>query len=127
VNCRYTKDNLKQMMDSRVNSARVIGQAIAQAKSPPKLWLQMSTATIYAHTFGEANDEISGTIGGNEPDVPAYWKLSIDIAQAWEAAQGNAPTPHTRKVALRTAMMMSADRGGVFDVLSGLAKRGLGG
>src|SRR5947207_2865068 len=49
VNCRYTKKNLAEMMDSRVDSTRVVGQAIARAKNPPKAWLQMSTAAIYAH------------------------------------------------------------------------------
>jgi hypothetical protein len=127
VNCRYTQENLAQMMDSRVDSTRVVGEAIAQAAHPPPVWLQMSTATIYAHTLGPANDEASGVIGGQEPDVPAYWKRSIDIATAWEATLDAADTPHTRKVALRTAMVMSVDKGGVFDVLSGLTRLGLGG
>ena len=107
VNCRYTAENLKQMMDSRVDSTRVVGQAIAQAKQPPKVWLQMSTATIYAHRFDAANDEKTGRIGGDEPDAPTYWKKSIDIARAWEQTLAEANTPATRKVALRTAMVMS--------------------
>jgi hypothetical protein len=127
VNCRYTEENLAQMMDSRVDSTRVVGEAIAQAAQPPRVWLQMSTATIYAHTFGPANDEATGVIGGQEPDAPAYWKRSIDIATAWEATLDAADTPHTRKVALRAAMVMSVDKGGVFDVLSGLTRLGLGG
>ena len=127
VNCRYTEENLAQMMSSRVDSTRVVGEAIAQAAHPPKVWLQMSTATIYAHTLGPAHTEAQGVIGGQEPDVPAYWKRSIDIATAWEATLDAADTPHTRKVALRTAMVMSVDRGGVFDVLAGLTRLGLGG
>lgn len=127
VNCRYTEENLKQMMDSRVDSTRVVGEAIAAAKQPPRVWLQMSTATIYAHRFDAANDEATGVIGGSEPDVPAYWKRSIDIAVAWEAAQTAAATPSTRKIALRTSMMMSPDREGIFDVLLGLARKRVGG
>jgi uncharacterized protein (TIGR01777 family) len=115
------------MMSSRVESARVVGEAIARAARPPKVWLQMSTATIYAHRFDAANDEHSGRIGGGEPDVPAYWAYSVEIARNWEAAQDRAATPGTRKVALRSAMVMSPDRGGVFDVLSRLARLGLGG
>src|SRR5687767_9763661 len=49
VNCRYTESNLRQMMASRVESATVVGAVIAQAVRPPRVWLQMSTATIYAH------------------------------------------------------------------------------
>ena len=127
VNCRYTEENLDQMMRSRVDSTRVVGEAIAQARQPPRVWLQMSTAAIYAHTLGPAHTEATGTIGGSEPGVPAYWKRSIDIATAWEAELDAADTPHTRKVALRSAMVMSVDKGGVFDVLAGLSRMGLGG
>ncbi|NBE50645.1 TIGR01777 family oxidoreductase [Streptomyces boluensis] len=127
VSCRYTEANLKDMMDSRVDSARVVGQAIAAAVRPPRLWLQMSTATIYAHRHDAANDEASGVIGGHEPDVPDYWAYSVKIAENWERAQREAATPDTRKVALRAAMVMSPDRGGVFDVLSRMARFGLGG
>lgn len=127
VNCRYTPENLKQMMDSRVDSTRVIGEAIAQAHKPPALWLQMSTATIYAHRFDAANDEATGIIGGQELNVPAYWKLSIDIVQAWEATQEKAQVPHTRKVALRTSMVMGQHPESVLGVLTSMTRLGLGG
>lgn len=127
VNCRYTKKNLKVMMNSRVDSNRIIGKAIGQADRPPRVWLQASTATIYAHTFGTPHDEKTGLIGGNERDVPKYWKISIDIAQAWERALSEASTPQTRKVALRSAMIMSPDKGGIFDTLLNLTRLGLGG
>ncbi|MEU2714317.1 TIGR01777 family oxidoreductase [Streptomyces sp. NPDC007205] len=127
VSCRYTAENLRAMMDSRVDSARVVGEAIAAAARPPRVWLQMSTATIYAHRFDAANDEATGMIGGSEAGVPEYWAYSVDIARNWERAQCEAPTPATRKVALRSAMVMSPDRGGVFDVLLRLARSGLGG
>jgi len=127
VNCRYTEANLREMFDSRVDSTRVVGEAIAQAARPPRLWLQMSTATIYAHRYDAANDEATGIIGGEEPDVPDYWSFSVKIARAWEQAQAEADTPRTRKVAMRASMVMSPDRGGIFDVLLGLVRRGLGG
>ncbi|MEV7197998.1 DUF1731 domain-containing protein [Streptomyces sp. NPDC093510] len=127
VSCRYTDENLRAMMDSRVNSARVVGQAIADARKPPRLWLQMSTATIYAHRFDAPNDEATGAIGGAEPGVPDYWAYSVEIAQNWEREQECAATSQTRKVALRSAMVMSPDRGGVFDYLLWLARLGLGG
>jgi uncharacterized protein (TIGR01777 family) len=127
VNCRYTRANLEVMLSSRVDSTRVVGQAIARAARPPRVWLQMSTATIYAHRFDAANDEATGRIGGDEPDAPAYWKTSVDIAHAWEREQREAPTPATRKVALRTSMVMGPEPGGVFDVLSGLVRKGMGG
>src|SRR6185503_5017035 len=127
VNCRYTQKNLAAMLSSRVDSTRIVGQAIERAARPPRVWLQMSTATIYAHRFDVPNDEATGIIGGEELGAPRYWKFSIEIAKAWEAAQAEANTPHTRKVALRSAMLMSPDPGGIFDVLLGLTRAGLGG
>src|SRR5690606_34617966 len=102
-------------------------EVIGAAARPPRVWLQMSTATVYAHRFDAPHDETTGVIGGSEPDVPGYWSYSVDIARAWEREQAEAVTPGTRKVALRSAMVMSPDRGGVFDVLSWLARLGLGG
>jgi uncharacterized protein (TIGR01777 family) len=127
VNCRYTPVNVEAMMSSRVDSTRAIGAAIGATTRPPRAWLQMSTATIYSHRFDAPNDEATGVIGGDEPDAPADWRRSIEIARAWEAAQTEAPTPRTRKVALRTAMVLGAAPGGVFQVLSRLARLGLGG
>jgi uncharacterized protein len=127
VSCRYTPANLREMMDSRVDSARAVGEAVARAQRPPRVWFQMSTATIYAHRFDAPHDEATGVIGGDEPGVPGYWGYSVEIAKRWEAAQAEAELPATRRVALRAAMVMSPDRGGVFDVLSRMARLGAGG
>ncbi len=127
VDCRYHKHNLTEMLTSRIDSTRVIGQAIEQAARPPRVWLQASTATIYAHTFDRENDEQTGEIGGREHGVPGYWRYSIEIAQAWERELWAANTPATRRVALRMAMVMSDGTGGVFDILRRLSGLGLGG
>lgn len=127
VNCRYTAENRRQIKESRVNSTRVVGEAIARAAQPPRVWLQASTATLYAHRFDAPNDEASGLLGGSEPNAPDTWRFSIDVATAWERAATDAVTPHTRKVLLRSAMTMSPDRGGIFDTLLGLVRAGLGG
>ena len=127
VNCRYTPENRKLILDSRVLSTQAVGEAIRRAKHPPKVWLQSSTATIYADRYDAPNDEATGILGGAEPNVPDTWRFSIEVAQAWERALDEAATPGTRKVALRSAMVMSPDKGGVFDVLLGLVRFGLGG
>lgn len=127
VNCRYNAENRRQMMDSRVDSTRVVGEAIAAAANPPRVWLQASTATIYAHRYDAPNDESTGIIGGSEPDAPDTWRFSIDVAKAWEKAASEAVTPKTRKVLMRSAMTMSPDTGGIFDVMLGLVRKGLGG
>lgn len=127
VNCRYTPANRREIIESRVKSTAIIGRAIAMATQPPPVWLQMSTATIYAHRFDAANDESTGILGGNEPGTPDTWQFSIDVARAWEQTCNDIDLPRTRKVLLRTAMVMSPDRGGVFDTLYTLARFGLGG
>ncbi len=127
VNCRYNQENRRAIKDSRVNSTRVIGEAISRAKFPPRVWLQMSTATVYAHRYNAANDERDGIVGGSEPDAPDTWRFSIDVATAWERALDEANAPHTRKVKMRSAMVMSPDKGGVFDELRRLVRYDLGG
>jgi uncharacterized protein (TIGR01777 family) len=127
VNCRYNARNRREIMGSRIDSTRVLAQAISGLVNPPATWLHASTATIYAHRYDAPNDERSGILGGSEPGVPETWRFSIDVAQAWERELEAAETPHTRKVAMRTAMVMSPDQGSVFDVLLGLVRRGLGG
>ncbi len=127
VNCRYHAANRRSILDSRVNSTHIVGEAIARARRPPRVWLQAGTATIYAHRYDAANDEATGILGGTEPNAPDTWRFSIDVATAWERAVNEMATPQTRKVVLRSAMTMSPDHGGVFDVLLGLVRRGLGG
>jgi len=74
-----------------------------------------------------AMDEATGELGGGEAAVPDTWRFSIDVAKSWERAFFESDTPRTRKVALRSAMTMSPDAGGVFDVLLRLVRFGLGG
>lgn len=127
VDCRYTPENRRAILDSRVETTRAVGEAIARASRPPRVWLQMSTATIYAHRYDAPNDEATGVVGGSEPDAPDTWRFSIEVATAWERAALERQVPRTRRVLMRSAMVMSPDRGGVFDVLLRLVRFGLGG
>jgi uncharacterized protein len=127
VNCRYTPENRQAILDSRVRTTELLGRVISQLAHPPRLWMNASTATIYRHIYDRAMDEETGEIGGNEPDAPARWRFSIQVASEWEKAFFEAPTPNTRKVALRSAIMMSPDGGSVFDLLLRLVRFGLGG
>jgi len=126
VDCRYNARNRAEILNSRVDSTRVIGEAIAAASAPPPVWLQMSTATIYAHRFQRDNDETGGILGGDEADAPASWRFSIDVAKKWEATLDAAPTPNTRKVKLRTAMVMSTAEGAAFRALLRHVRLGFG-
>jgi uncharacterized protein (TIGR01777 family) len=123
VNCRYTDRNKKLIIESRVNSTRAIGEAIARCKKQPAVWLNASTATIYKHNFGPAWDE-TGEIGSTRE---AGDEFSIEVATAWEHALNEAQTPATRKVAMRAAMVLGTDKNSVFPMLLRLARLGLGG
>jgi uncharacterized protein (TIGR01777 family) len=127
VNCRYNSANRREILESRLVTTRLLGDAIAQASRPPKLWMNASTATIYTHLTDRAMDDVDGVIGGDEPGIPSTWRFSYDVATRWENAFRDADTPRTRKVALRTAIVMSPDRGGAFDTLLNLVRLGLGG
>lgn len=124
VDCRYNTKNRRDIMDSRVNSTRVVGEAISQCKTPPRVWLNSSTATVYTHTFGKPHDESSQDM---DSAVDAKDAFSVEVAQAWERTLNEAKTPKTRKVALRTSMVLGLGRNSVFPVLRRLTKFGLGG
>jgi uncharacterized protein len=123
VNCRYQARNRKEILESRVHSTRVIGEAVAGCKVPPLVWLNASTATIYKHTFGPAWDE-SGVIGGT---AEVKDEFSVEVATAWERALNAAQTPRTRVVAMRSAMVLGQGANSVFPVWRRLTRLGLGG
>lgn len=127
VNCRYNTANQREIMNSRTITTGLVGRAIAQCTNPPPLWLNASTATIYRHSLDRVMDERTGEFGGNEPNVPRRWKFSIEVAKSWELALTAADTPKTRRVAMRTSIVMSPDPNGPFDLLLRLVKLGLGG
>lgn len=127
VNCRYTEANRRSIRESRIRSTRLLNEVIGSLRQPPRLWVNASTATIYRHSLDRAMSESDGELGGDEPGAPDTWNFSIDVAKAWEDAFFSTATPLTRKVAIRSAMTFSPDRGGVFDVFLGLVRHGLGG
>ena len=124
VNCRYHERNRREIMASRVRSTQVLGEAIAASDHAPAVWLNSSTATIYKHSYEWAMTEERGEIGGTPA---AKDEFSVRVAQAWEAAFAAAPTPSTRKVALRLGMVLGLERGTVFRVLRRLTRMRLGG
>lgn len=123
VDCRYNEANRRLILESRVLSTRVLGEAIGQCAEPPAVWLNASTATIYKHSFDREMDE-AGEIA---VDKDARDEFSVEVAQAWEGALHQARTPVTRKIALRMSMVFGQMEGTVFRVLRRLARLGLGG
>ncbi|RYD23204.1 MAG: TIGR01777 family protein [Verrucomicrobiaceae bacterium] len=119
VNCRYGEVNRDLIKQSRVDATRVIGEAIAVCKIPPKTWINSSTATWYRHAEDKPQDDWTGDGGKG---------FSCEVAQAWEDAFfGANVSPETRKVALRIGMVLANEPETVYDVLWKLTARGLGG
>ena len=117
VDCRYTSKNKEHILASRVDSTSVLNKAVLLSKNPPKLWLNSSTATIYRHSLDKEMNESDGEIGSD---------FSMDVAKTWEKVFFETITPKTRKVALRTSIVLGK-QGGAFVPLKKLAKMGFGG
>ena len=118
VDCRYTASNRERILNSRLRSTRALGLAIQGLTEPPQVWLNSSSATIYADTRGDAlaNGESSKAIGHD---------FSMHVCQSWEECFRSFYTPHTRKASLRTAITLG--EGSAMKPLMGLVKLGLGG
>ncbi len=117
VDCRYTEVNKKLIYATRLESTTVLGKAIQQCKTPPKLWINSSSATIYRHAEDRPMDEETGEIGTG---------FSVDVCQQWEKVFTEIETNSTRKVAIRTAIVLGRN-GGALQPLKNLAKLGVGG
>ena len=132
VNCRYNDENRRTIYDSRIGTTRLLNQVIANLGDPPRVWLNASTATIYRHSLDRPMDETTGELGGGEMiskyrRAPETWDFSIRVAKDWEKAFFATPTPRTRKVALRSAIVMSPVPGSAFATFSNLVRTSLGG
>lgn len=117
VDCRYNQMNKDLILNSRVDSTKILGEAIAQCAHPPEVWFNSSTATIYRHSLDKEMTEASGEIGSG---------FSVNVATAWENAFFKSETPLTRKVALRTSIVLGKD-GGALQPIKHITKLGLGG
>src|SRR6266404_1519215 len=84
VNCRYNARNRREILESRIRSTELLGEAIGKLRQPPRLWINASTATIYRHSLDREMDEATGELGGREVDVPDTWRFSIEVATRWE-------------------------------------------
>lgn len=116
VNCRYTDENRRIILESRTSTTRILGESVLECDHPPELWINSSTATIYRHAEDRPMTEKEGEIGSG---------FSVDVAKAWEQAFFEFSLPSTRQIALRIAIVLG--KGGVMEPLTNLVRFGLGG
>jgi uncharacterized protein (TIGR01777 family) len=117
VDCRYTDKNKAEIISSRVNATKVLGEAINETAHPPKVWLNAASATIYRNAEDRAMDEFSGEVGEG---------FSVGVCQVWEKTFNEINNPQTRKIVMRISMVMGKG-GGVLPVMTKLVKARLGG
>lgn len=117
VDCRYTEKNKKEIYSSRIDSTKVLQQAVNNCISKPKIWLNASSATIYVHSEKHLNTEENGIIGDD---------FSMNICKSWEKEFFTVKNENVRKVALRTSIVLG-ENGGAFPKLKLITKLGLGG
>lgn len=117
VNCRYTERNKAEIINSRIFPTRLLGEAIHDLENPPKLWINITSATIYRHAEDRPQDELTGEIGSG---------FSIEVCKAWENCFFESVTLKTRKIALRMGIVIGKTDG-AFPRLLTLVKLGMGG
>jgi len=116
VNCRYNEKNKKDIIESRTDSVKAIGEAISKCSRPPSLWINSSSATIYRHAMDRPQDEYTGEFHDD---------FSVQVCKRWEKTFYDQHTPATRKIALRMAIALG--NGGILIPYFNLLKFGLGG
>lgn len=120
VDCIKSPDHCDEILRSRVESTRVLGEAVRGATRPPPVWVQMSTAHIYGDPPEAVCDETSAFGFGLAPTV----------GRAWEEAFDAACPPGVRRVVLRTSFVVGRSNeggSGALGRLGTLARFGLGG
>lgn len=117
VDCRYTPENKAAILSSRIDSTKVLNEAVLKCENPPKHFINSSTATIYRHSEDKQMDEYSGEIGDD---------FSMNIAKSWEKAFYDVETDKTLKTAVRTSIVLGKN-GGAFIPLKRLTQLGFGG
>ncbi len=117
VDCRYTESNKLEILQSRILSTEVLQEAVNGCKRPPKIWINASSATIYAHSETKEMTEANGIIGDD---------FSMNVCKKWEGEFFKISNPNVRKVAIRTSIVLGVN-GGAFPKLKLISKLGLGG
>jgi uncharacterized protein (TIGR01777 family) len=116
VNCRYTPENRREIVESRTASVAAIGKAIAQCKQPPPVWVQCGSLAIYGDA-GESWCDDTSPPGSGFP---------VETCRLWESAFNAVELPATRRVLFRIGFVLGTG-GGALDVLARLVRWCIGG
>lgn len=117
VDCRYTEKNKRLIYSTRLDATAALGRVLQLCANPPKLWINAASATIYRHSLDKEMDEYTGEIGNG---------FSVDVCQQWEKVFNQFEIKKTRKVLIRTGIVLGRN-GGPLSPLKKLTQSGLGG
>ncbi len=116
INCLFTEDNKKVLLSSRIESTKVLAEAIQKLEKPPKIWLNASAGAMYQTT----------DVPNTEEDKVFKNDFLAHMAIEWEKAFFEKDLPKTKRVAMRISLILGKD-GGVFPVWEKITKLFLGG
>jgi uncharacterized protein (TIGR01777 family) len=116
INCRHTPENRREIIRSRVDSVRLLGEAIANCTTPPKVFAQASGVGYYGDTGDQVVDE----------DAPPGNDFPAEVCRQWEGAFNALNLRASRRVILRLGVVLGRD-GGALPVLEKLTRWFLGG
>ncbi|MEI7502493.1 MAG: TIGR01777 family oxidoreductase, partial [Paludibacter sp.] len=117
INCRHNATNRKAILESRIKTTKLLGDALSACKEPPKLWVNASGSAIYKPSEDKAMTE-------DETDLATGFMA--DVVSQWESVFFGFELPKTRQVALRTSVVLGKN-GGALKPLATLSRLGLGG
>ena len=117
INCRHTEENKTAILDSRISTTLWIGNSIVACVNPPKLWINASAAGIYKPSLDHAMTEEEMVLGTD---------FLAEVVSKWEKAFFGFQLTTTRKVALRTAVVLGKERSALQPLVM-LSRFGLGG
>lgn len=120
VDVRATRRNIDELIRSRVESVRVVGEAWRACSAPPPVWVQSSTLAI----FGDGGDKVideATTASGIGP------REMVTVSLAWEAAARLAMAEVPRSVVLRMGIGLGGPGDPATAKLAQLVRLGLGG
>ncbi len=120
VDCRKTEANKREILESRINSCRALGEAMRQVNDPPPVWVQSATA----HIIGDPQPP--ETVCDEQTPAGPHHEMAPFVGVQWEKAFNEAKLPQQRGVILRISFVLGP-HGGAFERLRRLTKLGLGG
>ncbi|MEQ1700645.1 MAG: TIGR01777 family oxidoreductase [Ilumatobacteraceae bacterium] len=120
VDVRATRRNIDELISSRVQPVRVVGEAIARCTNPPPVWVQSSSLAVFGDGGDEVLDERSTPSGIGPREM-------VTVCLAWEGAFHQASSSVERTVLLRMGIGLGGRDDPATAKLAQLVRFGLGG